>query len=75
MIQTTSAVTTAIRFPQLRIITGLSRCTIWRQENEGKFPRRIKLSANAVGWRSDEVQAWMDARNRGELATLSTVGA
>ncbi len=68
MTQITSAVTCAIRFPKLRLITGLSRCTIWRLENEGKFPRRIKLSANAVGWRSDEVQVWMEARNRGELA-------
>lgn len=63
-----------IRAPALQKITGLHRGTIWRLENAGKFPRRIKLSSMAVGWRSDEVQAWMDARVRGELYAQPKLG-
>jgi prophage regulatory protein len=33
-----------------------------RQEAEGKFPKRIKVSENRVGWLEEEVDAWIDAR-------------
>jgi prophage regulatory protein len=46
-------------------ITGLSRVTIWRYERAGRFPKRLKLGPNRVGWRSDEVQAWIESRPRG----------
>lgn len=40
----------------------LSRIQIWRLEQEGKFPRRIKVSVNRVGWIADEVNAWLAER-------------
>jgi predicted DNA-binding transcriptional regulator AlpA len=46
-------------------ITGLSRTTLWRLEREGKFPLRLRLSANRVGWRKDEVEGWIATRPRG----------
>lgn len=73
--QTPAPQPSIIRPSSLRSAVGLSRWTALRLEREGKFPRRIKLSARAVGWRSDEVQAWMDARARGELYAQPKLGA
>lgn len=53
-----------IRFPALRQLTGLSRSTVDRLEKALDFPRRVRLGPNSVGWRLDEVQAWIGARPR-----------
>jgi predicted DNA-binding transcriptional regulator AlpA len=41
--------------------TGTSRWTLWRWEEEGKFPRSIKLKNKRV-WIESEVLAWMQKR-------------
>jgi len=46
-------------------ITGLSRTTLWRLERTGKFPQRLRLSMNRVGWRKEEVDEWIATRPRG----------
>lgn len=51
-----------IRPRYLQALTGLSRTTIWRLERAGEFPKRIKLSSGAVGYKLDEIQAWIDSR-------------
>ena len=48
-----------LREPEVRKVTGLSRVTRWRMENRGEFPKRRRISPNAVAWLSSEVQAWM----------------
>ena len=48
-----------VREPECRQLTGLSRTTRWRLEREGLFPRRRKLSRNAVGWRHSELLDWL----------------
>ncbi len=57
--------TRVMRWPEVREKTGLTRTTVWRMEREGRFPGRIKISTNAMGWRSDEVIAWIEGRERG----------
>jgi len=44
--------------------TGLSRSSIWRQEQNGSFPARRKIGRKAVGWLSSEVKAWIENRPR-----------
>jgi prophage regulatory protein len=51
-----------IRPRNLPTITGLSRTSIWRLERAGDFPKRIRLSAGAVGYRRAEVDAWLASR-------------
>jgi len=51
-----------LRRREVERMTGLSRTTIWRLERGGDFPQRVQLSANSVGWRSNEVHAWIEAR-------------
>lgn len=42
----------------------LSRPTIWREEKEGRFPARVQLTGNRVGWNGNEIKAWIDSRPR-----------
>lgn len=39
--------------------TGLSRATIYRRMREGCFPPKRTISKVAVGWREDEIDAWI----------------
>ena len=54
-----------LRTKQVVAITGLSRVTIWRFEKAGRFPSRVQLGANSVGWIEDQIVAWLAARPRG----------
>ena len=45
-------------------ITGLSKATLWRLVKAGDFPRPIRLGARAVGWKADEISAWIESRPR-----------
>jgi prophage regulatory protein len=40
---------------------GLSRSTIYAMIANGRFPKPVKLGHRAVGWRSDDLQAWFDS--------------
>jgi prophage regulatory protein len=52
-----------IMAPERRQLVPYSDMHIWRLENAGKFPKRIKLSPNGrVGWSLQEILAWIDAR-------------
>jgi prophage regulatory protein len=53
-----------LRRPEVSARTGLSSPTIWRLERAGKFPARVQLSANSVGWHESEVEAWIESRDR-----------
>lgn len=48
-----------IRKPELFSKLGLSDATIWRMERAGRFPQRIKLGGNSVGWFDGEINAWL----------------
>jgi prophage regulatory protein len=52
------------RKPRVLQETGLSNTTQWRLENAGKFPARVQLSKNCVGWYEDEVEQWKADRRR-----------
>jgi prophage regulatory protein len=49
-------------WPEVHHLVGLSRTTIWRLERTGQFPRRVLLSARAVGWQESELKAWLAKR-------------
>jgi len=51
-----------IRTNEVINLTGLSRTTIWRLQQDGDFPIRIRLGKNSVGWRSKDIQDWIDSR-------------
>ena len=51
-----------IRRKKLRQLVGLSDSTLYRKEQAGEFPRRVKLGRHSVGWRLSEVEAWLEDR-------------
>ena len=48
-----------VRIEEVCRLVGLSRSTIWREEKAGRFPKRIKISRQAVGWRLKDIQDWL----------------
>lgn len=40
-------------------IIPVSAATLWRWVAAGLFPKPVRLSANAVAWRVEEIRAWM----------------
>ena len=47
--------------PEVMRRTGLSRPTIYRHIGKGLFPRQVRRGAANVGWRSDEIDAYVSA--------------
>jgi prophage regulatory protein len=50
------------RMPELRQLTGLSQSGLYKLIREGKFPKGVKLTSRATGYRSDLVDSWIDGR-------------
>ena len=51
-----------LRFPELHKKVGLCRSQIWRMEQQGDFPKSIKLGANSRGWIEADVDAWLQSK-------------
>jgi prophage regulatory protein len=49
---------------QVEARTGLSRSAIYAAMARNDFPRPVRLAAKAVGWRTEEVDAWIDSRQK-----------
>ena len=41
---------------------GLSRSTLYRLMDKGEFPKAIKLTAHAVGWKASDIEQWLNSR-------------
>jgi len=51
-----------MRKKEVLAIVGLSDVSVWRQEQVGTFPRRIRLGGNSVGWLKSEIDGWLEQR-------------
>ena len=51
-----------LRRPEVEMVTGLPRSTIYDRMSEGTFPKPVKLGPKAVGWLEDEIAAWVEAK-------------
>jgi prophage regulatory protein len=58
----TSSVIRIERLPDVIARTGMGRSWIYAAVQRGEFPKPLKLSARAVGWRSADVDAWLTSR-------------
>ncbi len=52
-----------LRLPQVIDTTGLSKASIYRLERGGDFPKRVAISPGAVGWKSSDIQQWIEQRS------------
>ena len=48
----------------VQVLTGLSRVTIWREEKAGRFPARVQITANRIGWIGSEIKHHLETRPR-----------
>ena len=51
-----------LRLPEVTSRTGMPRSTLYAKIAEGQFPKPVKISERSVGWRSNEVDAWVNER-------------
>ena len=49
-----------LRPKELMNLIGVSRSTIWRWEQEGKLPPKIIISDRVGGWRSSDIEKWLE---------------
>jgi prophage regulatory protein len=54
--------TVILRLPDLCKRIGLGRSSIYALMKRGQFPRPIRLSERAVGWRDADIEAWLQSR-------------
>ena len=57
-----------IRWDEVHELTTFSRVHILNLEKSGKFPKRLQLGPNRVGWRLEDVLEWLAKRERGPLS-------
>lgn len=70
MTETTSNTDTAkregvsplVRQPVVLKAIGIGKSTLWRWIREGRFPKPVRLGANCVAWRADDVNQWINSR-------------
>jgi prophage regulatory protein len=63
-----------LRLPRILQDTGRSRSSLYRDIDEGLFPKPVAIGLRAVGWPEHEVQAINSARiagkNRADIKAL-----
>jgi prophage regulatory protein len=47
------------RLPLVEAVTGLRRTTIYDYVATKRFPKQIKLTRHAAGWRVGDIRAWL----------------
>lgn len=56
-----------LKLPAVMAKTTFSEPSIYRLMREGKFPKPLKIGDRAVAWRSDEIEAFINALPRSSV--------
>ena len=56
--------TRLLSLPEVEIVTGLSKPTIYRHIQKSLFPAPLKISTRRVGWLSDDIDSWLSSLQR-----------
>jgi len=51
--------TTLLRKPAVLARVPVSDTTLWRRVRDGSFPSPVRISKNAVAWRSTDIDEWI----------------
>ena len=68
-----SALDRIVRPAEASTITGRSLASMWRDEQTGTFPSKIRLGANSVGYRLSSLLTWMDSLETVNAANVKIV--
>ncbi len=54
-----------LRLNEVKVLTGLSRSTIYAEIAKGNFPKQVKLTgARSVGWHESAIVQWIESRQQ-----------
>lgn len=56
-----------LRLPEVLLLTGLSRSTMYAMIKRQTFPDSVKIGDRSAAWRHDEIIAWMAERRSGKI--------
>ena len=59
------------RRPEVELMTGLSRASIYAKMQKGEFPAPVRLGTNSVAWRAADIEAWIDSLPPARLGRAS----
>lgn len=65
----------ALRLPAVIERTALSRSSIYRLVQLGRFPAPVKLSERASAWRESDIKQWLESRQTKDRAAVIAGGA
>lgn len=51
-----------LRRREVEVITGLSRSSIYRLQEEGTFPRAVRVGRAGVRWKESDIRTWLESR-------------
>ncbi|WP_441001154.1 helix-turn-helix transcriptional regulator [Fodinibius sp. SL11] len=54
-----------IRPKELANMLSISISTLYKMQDEGQLPPKIKISNNAVGWLRTDIEEWLSQRKMG----------
>ena len=59
------AIPPIVTYPDLKPVFNIkfNRSTLQRKENKGTFPKRVFLDSNRIGWKSEDILAWIEGLN------------
>ena len=61
-----------LRRHAVEAMTGLTRSSIYDLMARGEFPKPIKLTDKAVGWRESTIENWIQSREKVTLDRHAT---
>ena len=50
-------------------VTSISKTTLYELIRAGEFPQPLRITPQASRWRADEIDAWIESRERGTNET------
>ncbi len=56
------SINTVVRCKEVLAMTGLSRSTLWRLQQDGRFPKPFAISPGTKGWLRSVIEAWLQER-------------
>ena len=53
-----------LRRKEVEALCGISCSALYRKMRAGEFPEPLAVGPHSVRWRSDEVESWIESRER-----------
>lgn len=50
-----------LRLPQVKRLAGIGRSSVYALIGQGRFPKPVKLTSRASGWRVGEIRRWLNS--------------